>query len=95
VQAFGTATSGTETIMSQYLAITPLFIIFTGAVLIVLISLTMRAVIRREKAMIRAELETPNQVAAYEARWRTTSRELASDSAAALASVLPSNRSAA
>jgi len=84
-----------ETIMSQYLAITPLYIIFAATVFIVLISLTMRAVIRREKAMINASMDEPSEVAAYVARWRTSSRELASDSAAALASVLPSSRSAA
>jgi len=81
--------------MSQYLAITPVFIIFTATVFIVLISLTLRAVIRREKAMIRSSMDEPHEIEAYVARWRTTSRELAGDSAAALATVLPSNRSAA
>lgn len=81
--------------MSHDLALTPVFIIFTATVFIVLISLTMRAVIRREKAMINASMDEPQEVAAYAARWRTTGRELASDSAATLANVLPSNRSAA
>ena len=63
--------------------------------MIALISLTMRAVIRREKAMINAAMDEPHEVAAYVARWRTTGRELASDSATALTVVLPANRSAA
>lgn len=79
----------------QNFAITPLFIIFASTVMIALIGLTMRAVIRREKAMINASMDEPSEVAAYAARWRTAGRELASDSAAALATVLPSNRSAA
>lgn len=79
----------------QNFAITPLFIIFAATVIIALISLTMRAVIRREKAMINSSMDEPQEIAAYVARWRTTGRELASDSAAALAGALPSNRSAA
>jgi hypothetical protein len=81
--------------MMQHLAITPLFIIFAGTVMIALVSLTMRAVIRREKAMINTSMDEPHEVAAYVATWRTTSRDLAGDSAAALAAVLPSNRTAA
>ena len=81
--------------MMQNFAITPLFIIFSASVMIALISLTMRAVIRREKAMINAAMDEPHEVAAYVARWRTTGRELASDSATALTVVLPANRSAA
>lgn len=81
--------------MMQNFAITPLFIIFAGTVMIALISLTMRAVIRRDKAMINSAMDEPHEVAAYVARWRTTTRELASDSAATLTGALPSNRSAA
>lgn len=81
--------------MMQNFAFTPLFILFVGTVTIILIALTMRAVIRREKAMIRSSMDEPSEVAAYMARWRSTGRELAGDSAAALANVLPSNRSAA
>ena len=80
--------------MSQYLAFTPLFIIFMATVFIVLVALTLRAVIRRDRAMINIKMDEPQEVA-YAARWRTTGRELAGDSAAALANVLPSNRSAA
>jgi len=56
--------------MTQYIYTTPLFIIFAGTVLIALIALTMRSIVRREKAMINARLDDPIQVAAYEQRWR-------------------------
>lgn len=52
-------------------ATAPLFIIFAGTVLIALIALTMRAVIRREKAMINAAMDEPHEIAAYERRWRS------------------------
>ena len=81
--------------MMHSYATTPLFIIFAGTVMIALISLTMRAVIRRDKAMINTSMDEPHEVAAYVARWRTTGRELASDPAATLAAALPPNRSAA
>ena len=48
----------------------PLFIIGGSVVLIALIALTMRAIIRREKAMIRGQMDESHEVAAYEARWR-------------------------
>lgn len=56
--------------MMQNLSATPLFIIFAGTVLILLIALTMRAVIRREKAMINASMDDPHEVAAYNSHWR-------------------------
>lgn len=56
--------------MMQHFSTTPLFIIFAGTVMIALIALTMRAVIRREKAMINAEKNSPQDVAAYMSRWR-------------------------
>lgn len=56
--------------MMQTFAITPLFIIFAASVMITLIALTMRAVIRREKAMINAAMDEPHEVAAYISRWR-------------------------
>lgn len=49
----------------------PLFIIFAGTVLIALIALTMRSVVRREKAMIKSAMDEPHEVAAYERRWRS------------------------
>lgn len=50
---------------------TPLFIIVAGTILIALIALTMRSVIRREKAMIASAMDEPHEVAAYERRWRS------------------------
>lgn len=57
--------------MQEYIYTTPMFIIFTGTVFIVLIALTMRAVIRRERAMINAAMDEPHEIAAYEQRWRS------------------------
>lgn len=54
----------------QNLSMTPLFIIFAGTVLIALIALTMRSVIRREKAMIKASKDEAHEIEAYEQRWR-------------------------
>ena len=56
--------------MTQYFATTPMFIIFASTVLIALIALTMRAVVRREKAMIKASMDEPHEVEAYQRRWR-------------------------
>ena len=49
----------------------PLFIIVAGTILIALIALTMRSVVRREKAMIKSAMDEPHEVAAYERRWRS------------------------
>jgi len=57
--------------MISNLSSTPLFILFTAVVLITLITLTMRSVIRREKAMINAAMDEPHEIAAYNARWRS------------------------
>ena len=57
--------------MQEYIYTTPMFIIFTGTVFIVLIALTMRAIIRRERAMINAAMDEPHEIAAYEQRWRS------------------------
>jgi len=48
---------------------TTLFIILGSAVLVVLLALTMRAVIRRDRAMIETKTDEP----AYEERWRKKS----------------------
>ena len=56
--------------MNVSLATTPLFIIFVALVTITLIALTMRSVIRRDKAMIKASMDQPHEVAAYQQRWR-------------------------
>ena len=57
--------------MMQNFYTAPLFIIFAGAILIALIALTMRAVVRREKAMINSSMDEPHEVAAYERTWRS------------------------
>ena len=57
--------------MLQNLSLTPLFIVFAGTVLVALIALTMRAVIRRDKAMIKSSPDEARDVAAYEQRWRS------------------------
>ena len=49
---------------------TAIYIIIAAVALIVLIWLTMRSVIRRERAMIRDSMDEPHEIAAYEERWR-------------------------
>ena len=49
---------------------TAIYIILAAIVFITLIWLTMRSVIRREKAMIREKTDDPNNIEAYENRWR-------------------------
>ena len=53
-------------------ATTPMFIIAVATVFIVLMALTMRSVIRREKAMIKSSMDEPHEVEAYLQRWRRT-----------------------
>lgn len=57
--------------MTTYFATTPLFIIAAGTIFIMLMALTMRAIIRREKAMINTHMDEPHEVAAYQQRWRS------------------------
>lgn len=49
---------------------TPLFMIVPAIVLVALMALTMRAVIMRERAMIRRRREDTGARASYESRWR-------------------------
>ena len=56
--------------MMNSIALTPVFIIFAATIMILLISLTLRAIIRREKAMINSSMDEPHEVAAYLDRWR-------------------------
>lgn len=56
--------------MMNSIAMTPLFIIFSATVMIILITLTLRSIIRREKAMINAAMDEPHEIAAYLERWR-------------------------
>lgn len=57
--------------MLENISTLPLFIIFAAVALIVLITLTLRAVIRREKAMINASMDEPHEIEAYLSRWRS------------------------
>lgn len=57
--------------MIHELATTPLFILFTATVTILLIWLTMRSIVRREKAMINSAMDEPHEIAAYVERWRS------------------------
>jgi hypothetical protein len=59
--------SGTTMGSGDYTAI---YIIIAAVALIVLIWLTMRSIIRRERAMIRENMDEPHEIAAYEERWR-------------------------
>jgi hypothetical protein len=49
---------------------TAIYIIIAAIAVIALIWLTMRSIIRRDKAMIRENTDEPHKVAAYEERWR-------------------------
>jgi hypothetical protein len=52
---------------------TPLFMIVPALILVMLMALTMRAVIMRERAMIRQRRQDQGARAAYESRWRDRS----------------------
>jgi len=52
---------------------TPLFMIVPALILVMLMALTMRAVIMRERAMIRHRRQDQTARAAYESRWRNQS----------------------
>ena len=56
--------------MTQYFATEPLFILAAGTLFIVLMALTMRSIIRREKAILNAAMDEPHEIAAYNQRWR-------------------------
>ena len=57
--------------MTQYFATEPLFILAAGTLFIVLMALTMRSIIRREKAILNAAMDEPHEIAAYNQRWRS------------------------
>ena len=48
----------------------PLFIIIPAVIMVLLLALTMRSVVMRERAMVRQDREDPDARAAYERRWR-------------------------
>ena len=49
---------------------TPVLIILAASVIIGLIWLTMRSIIRRDRAMINEDMDEPHEVEAYKNRWR-------------------------
>ncbi|MEI6503872.1 MAG: hypothetical protein WCP21_22905 [Armatimonadota bacterium] len=49
---------------------TAIYIIVAAIAVIALIWLTMRSIIRRDRAMIRENMDEPHEIAAYEERWR-------------------------
>jgi len=59
--------SGTTMGSGDYTAI---YIIVAAIAVIALIWLTMRSIIRRDRAMIRENMDEPHEIAAYEERWR-------------------------
>jgi hypothetical protein len=56
----------------QALDYTPIFIILAGIAVIALLALTMRSIIRRDKAMIRDNMSEEHRIANYKDRWRDT-----------------------
>lgn len=51
----------------------PLFVIVPAIIMVLLLALTMRAVIMRERAMVRQNRQDPDARAAYERQWRNHS----------------------
>lgn len=51
----------------------PLFMIVPAVIMVLLLALTMRSVILRERAMVRQNREDPDALRAYERRWRNHS----------------------
>ena len=50
--------------------LTPILIILAAVIIIGLIWLTMRSIIRRDRAMIREDMDEPHEIDAYKQRWR-------------------------
>jgi len=50
--------------------LTPILIILVAVIIIGLIWLTMRSIIRRDRAMIREDMDEPHEIEAYKRRWR-------------------------
>ena len=61
--------------LNQLMA-TPLFMVVTAVVMVVLIALTMRAVIMRERAMIGESRHDSFARGVYTTRWRSSNRSL-------------------
>jgi len=56
--------------MMQSFTLTPILIILAAILIIGLIWLTMRSIIRRDRAMIREDMDEPHEIEAYKERWR-------------------------
>lgn len=56
--------------MMQSFALTPVLIILVAILIIGLIWLTMRSIIRRDRAMINEDMDEPHEIEAYKDRWR-------------------------
>ena len=56
--------------MTEYFATHPLFLVVAGIVFVMLVILTMRSIIRRDKAMVGPAADPAKQAAAYENQWR-------------------------
>jgi len=59
--------SGTTMGSGDYTAI---YIIIAAIAMIALIWLTMRSIIRRDRAMINEDMDEPHEIEAYKERWR-------------------------
>lgn len=55
---------------AHHLATHPLFLLGAGIVCLVLIGLTLRSIVRRDKAMINVSMDKPQDIAAYNEHWR-------------------------
>lgn len=56
--------------MMQSFTWTPVVIILVALIIIGLIWLTMRSIIRRDRAMINEDMDEPHEIEAYKDRWR-------------------------
>jgi len=56
--------------MMQSFTWTPILIILVATIIIGLIWLTMRSIIRRDRAMINEDMDEPHEIEAYKQRWR-------------------------
>ena len=56
--------------MTEYFATHPLFLVVAGIVFVMLVILTMRSIIRRDKAMVSPAADPAKLAAAYENQWR-------------------------
>jgi hypothetical protein len=56
--------------MTQYFATHPLFLLCAAIVAVVLLGLTMRSIIRRDKAMINVTMDKPADIETYKQHWR-------------------------